>query len=188
MVFYLFEIGSKNRIYEAVDLIEMYSYIQHNLDEFKDLFLEMIHTNSQIKLDLNSIYGQSVSEAEKCFCDGVWSATKNNITRVLRNITAFDFFHKIRGFNCDVRSPTSYGIIGFRKLDTIKKISDVRCWRTLDDFAVEKEISGNRKCDKKTFMEAALNIVERQFLESHQDHIKDKLELLWTIHKETHYL
>ncbi len=72
--------------------------MQHNLDEFKELFETMIYTNSELRNLMASIYSSDIKTSKEYFNETNWSNTKNNILSVIKSIKLFDFFIKFKVF------------------------------------------------------------------------------------------
>ncbi|AKI79868.1 hypothetical protein QJ850_gp831 [Acanthamoeba polyphaga mimivirus] len=186
---YCLEINGKSRVFEVTDLGTLFLYIQHNLDEFKELFEIMIYTNSELKNLMAPIYSSNIKTSKEYFNETNWSNTKNIILNVIKSTKPFDFFHQMQGFCCNLYgSGNIWGKIRFYRLDKIHRVPNNPQWITPSDLDMEEIISDNQRVSSKEFKSKALKVISQKYIENHQKEINEHVEKLWTLHKELRYI
>ncbi|AHA45740.1 hypothetical protein HIRU_S834 [Hirudovirus strain Sangsue] len=186
---YCLEINGKSRVFEITNLETLFLYMQHNLDEFKELFETMIYTNSELRNLMALIYSSDIKTSKEYFNETNWSNTKNIILSVIKSIKLFDFFHQIQGFCCNLYgSGNIWGRIRFCRLDKINCVPNNPQWITPNDLEMEKFISDNQRVSSKEFRSKALKVISQKYIENHQKEINEHVEKLRTLHKELRYI
>ncbi|AFX92946.1 hypothetical protein CE11_00920 [Megavirus courdo11] len=119
MPLYILEINQNRHVYKTKNITILYKYIIDHINDFYDLFYNMLYTDSLLRFRLPELYRETPIIP---FIRSKWHKIKDLIKNRLKDVDAKTFFSEIEGADYEGKSPDTEVEIKFNEIRKIEKI------------------------------------------------------------------
>nr|WBF71110.1 hypothetical protein [Megavirus caiporensis] len=195
------ENDSKQNIYQADNLNQLYDYFMNNMDHFRKLFKVIMSTDSPIRKNFNYFYCQDYREQEDhdLFSGKNWTKSKVRLIDVIKNIKPNILFNDIMSID----SPTQIKFYCVDNIDDSKtKIIDINKKQVefksntyrpnysniRSDLELEDLISKSNPRTYMEFLQKGMKTLKYYYPHADSSMLIQKINQLWKLHQRIYYL